>query len=66
MKGSNTNANGRPYTLEETLTIYESFHVLEAHKLESAMEQGASFQVQLPRAFQTCFLLATSYGWGGV
>ena len=33
MQGHNTNADGRPYTLEEALTIYESFHVLEAHEV---------------------------------
>ena len=27
MQGRNTNADGRPYTLEEALTIYESFHL---------------------------------------
>ena len=32
MQGRKTNTDGRPYTLEEALIIYESFHVLEAHE----------------------------------
>ena len=38
MQGRNTNADGRPYTLEEALTIYESFHVLEAHEVRWCRE----------------------------
>jgi hypothetical protein len=40
MQGLNTNANGRPSTLEEALTIYESFHVLEAHEVQWSKEHA--------------------------
>jgi hypothetical protein len=31
MQGRKTNTHGRPYTLDEALLIYETFHVLESH-----------------------------------